>query len=155
MLELEADFNFQKDHPSQLAILNLQKTIFQDHPYRYPILVIKNITKSIEFSDLENEFYKFRDGSDWVIGGAGSFPVEQVADKLKDAFKKWKRNSEDSFALNNEVKNSPLSEIKTIEMDKEQCHILLGRLGVSWGDEDRSTLDVIMNALGGSGEDCL
>ena len=151
MLELEADFNSAKDAPAQLAILELQRLVFEDHPYRYPIYGDDNITKSISFDNLEKDYYSYRDGSSWVIGGSGSLPVDLVAKQLKEAFSSWTQDRSKAWPLQNVVNDSSRSEKSIIKKDKEQCHIILGQLGVSWGHEDRSTLDVVMNALGGSG----
>ena len=87
----------------------------------------------------------------WVIGGSGSLPADLVAKQLKEAFSSWTQDRSKAWPLKNVVNDSSRSEKSIIKKDKEQCHIILGQLGVSWGHEDRSTLDVVMNALGGSG----
>ena len=148
MIELEADFNSAKDAPSQLAILKLQEQVFGEHPYKHPIYGDEEITKTIEFDSLEANFYKFRDGSKWVIGGVGSLPAQSVAAQLRQEFKNWKFDVNSSYPLKNSVTGSAQASKAVIRKDKEQCHIILGRLGVSWGHEDRSALDVVMNALG-------
>jgi zinc protease len=139
----------RNDNPSQLAILQFMKTLFDGHPYARDMM---GSQESIEKTQAESlrEYYKKIVGSrNMTIAVVGDFNRDKWLANLKglagDLGKGEKFDG--SFKLDAVKQEHYLYQ----ESKKEQSHVIMGVRGLTIGSKDRYTLEVIQSILSGQG----
>ena len=142
----------EDDSSASIALKNLQEIIFSSHPYRHPVYGTMKTYEDHSTTSLKDEYLSLRDGGPWVISCVGSLPSETVTSILKMKLTGWDPKVEKRlFQYSEKARKIPESRKLHIHKDREQTHLAIGYLGLSWGDIERPALDVLSMILGGSG----
>ncbi len=151
-LEVADDIQMEKDHPSSLAMRAFQQALYDGHSYQYPVWGREEVIEELTAEGLL-DFHKqqLRD-SHWIISGVGRLTFDEFYAQLESLLgPHLKEKVEAPLGLSLAKPDS--LEPKTIRLTKarEQVHLVIGTLGLSWNDPDRCALDILSNVLGGSG----
>lgn len=150
-LEVLEEMQMEKDAPASVAMRAFQQAVYGDHPYRYPVWGLEDVVQNLTPEGLLRDYERLRDGSHWIISGVGPEPFEVVAAELQKLLGSLKRSVPRGSLTESKLPSSPKSAELRIRKDREQVHLVQGTLGLSWNDPDRFALDILANALGGSG----
>ena len=140
----------ENDNPANIAIKLFQKGVFGSHPYRFPTYGCKESVQSFNTEKLLESWTAIRQRRPWVISAVGPFEPEYVVDLLNKRLEGFTPSTDSSIswqAPSSLVENASLTSQKV----REQSHILVGSLGLTWGSDDRPALDVVGSILGGAG----
>lgn len=150
--EIFQSIETQEDSPAGFCLRKIQEFIYQQHPYRYPIMGTKESVLGFNESQLKQEFVKYRDQGPWVIAAVGPMEANQMVHLLREIFAEWRLKPEMRTFPGDRachlMEKLPRQAIKFTK-DREQTHIGFGFKGIPWGDSDRYALDVLTNILGG------
>jgi zinc protease len=150
-MEVFDNIQAEKDSPSSLAMRRFQQAMYVDHPYRHPVWGSEEVVRGFSCDALLDEYNAIRDRSHWIISGVGRLPFEAMARMMERLLKPLHR----SVARPTDIVQALPAVLKpyqsNLQKDREQVHLVMGSLGLCWGDKDRHALDVLSNVLGGSG----
>ena len=140
----------QEDSPAGTAMRGFQKLIYKDHPYQHPIVGLKEDIEPMELNAFKEEYKSFAEGGPWVFTVVSHLECDKVASMLDGALTEFSCQAQ---RREFPYKAAPLGppEKKSMLLDREQCHIVMGAAGLSWQDKDRAALDVLATILGGAG----
>ena len=83
-----------KDNPSSRLFNQTMATLFQNHPYRRPIIGFDKTVKSIARDQMVSFFKKWYAPNRMVFIGVGDFNLNDMEDKVKKTFKEFVPSSE-------------------------------------------------------------
>jgi zinc protease len=150
-MEVFDNIQAEKDSPASLAMRRFQQAVYGKHPYANPVWGSEEVVRGFSCDALLEEFNAIRDRSHWIISAVGRLPFEPMARMverlLQPLHKPIDRPTNIVQALPTQLK----AQVSNLHKDREQVHLVMGTLGLHWGDKDRYALDVLSNVLGGSG----
>lgn len=150
-MEVYDDLQMEQDSPSSLAMRGFQRALYSTHPYRYPVYGREEVIRGLSCDGLLASYEKIRDGSHWIISGVGRMPFEEYLAAMEGHLSQLNKSVPKPSLMNmREPLDCRAAEI-VVPKDREQVHLVMGTLGLSWNDSDRYALDILANALGGSG----
>lgn len=139
----------KKDSPAQMCFQQFHEMMFKTHPYSRDVLGKPETLEKIEESILNQYFSKIVCLKNLVITAVGDFDekllikhIEEIENKLPTGQK---------FSIQQVVPQLTNNETKSIILDKEQTHIILGYPGLRINSDERFTLDVLQSVLSGQG----
>ncbi|NPB08858.1 MAG: insulinase family protein [Thermodesulfobacteria bacterium] len=140
----------QEDDPLQLAIREFYRLLFSPHPYGLNVLGDPEVIKNLTSEDLKNAYKRFVRPDKGVLAIVGDVDEKKTLALVEKLFSDWKAPNE-PFPRDKDV--PPLLEprISTINLEREQVHIILGFRATSLYDEDRFPLEVLNAVLAGQG----
>ncbi|MCX6129357.1 MAG: pitrilysin family protein [Proteobacteria bacterium] len=150
-LEIFDSIQAEQDSPSSLAMRQFQRDIYGEHPYRYPVWGLEDVISGFTTEGLLNSFQRIRDHSHWIISCVGRLPVDAVAKMMQKLLAPLNRSVPRRQDLVRAIPAQFKGGESNLHKDREQVHLVIGGLGLSWTDPDRYALDILSNALGGSG----
>ncbi len=151
-LEVFDDIQMEQDAPASIAMRAFQQAVYGDHPYRFPVWGLEEVVRDLSAAGLLRHYEQMRDNSHWVISGVGPQPFEAVMEELQHLLAGHLKRSIARPQLTNAALPTMLkASEQQFKKDKEQVHLVIGTLGLAWNDPDRYALDILSNALGGSG----
>lgn len=148
--EIDEVFRSQKDSPATVAMRAFQKLIYPDHPYRLPLAGEASYINSLCTTSLRCEYESFRSSGPWVLSVVSHLPFNRVEELVRTAFVGFASSIKPRDFAKSPLKFQQAHSV-SIDMPREQSHIVLGVPGICWEDEDRAALDVLATILGGSG----
>ncbi len=138
----------KRDIPSQVAFELFNKTLYKHHPFRMDVLGTPESVKRFVRSDLEEFYKKNLVPERLVIAVSGDVSAARMVRMVERNFGRLKP-FEREYLLP-EPENAPKRERReTLELDKQQAHLVMGFLGTTFEDKDRFALGVMMTVLGG------
>lgn len=149
--ELLEDIRTQDDSPASVCIRKFQEVVYQNHPYRLPIMGTLETVKSFDPKELEKQYLNYRDKGPWVFGAVGSVKPEEMERMIRTSFGSFKPAVQPRQLTSDVGKMKADSEATRIKKDREQAHIVLGYRGLSWSAPERAALDLLTTILGGQG----
>ncbi len=150
-LEVFDNIQAEKDSPSSVAMRRFQQAVYGDHPYRQPVWGLEEVVRGFTCDGLLDEFNAIRDRSHWIISGVGRLPFEAMARMVERLLQPLHRPISRPQDLVQALPAFLKNQETNVHKDREQVHLVMGTLGLCWGDKDRYALDVLGNVLGGSG----
>jgi zinc protease len=150
-LEVFDDIQMERDSPASIAMRRFQEAIYGAHSYRYPVWGLEEVVQGLTCEGLLQSYEQRRDGSHWIISGVGRLPFEVFLEHMEKRLKGLNRavGRPQNICQHQPALIQP-QDLRWTK-DREQVHLVMGTLGLNWLDPDRYTLDVLANALGGSG----
>lgn len=142
------EIDMYDDSPEDLVHEMLQQRIWKDHPLGYMISGTKKIVRKVtrqQILDFMNTYYV---GRNMIISVAGNFNESEIINLLEEKFGKIKENS--STPVNPVTKPSYRKVICKRNKDIEQLHCNIAFDCISYLSEERYTMSVLNNILGGS-----
>ncbi len=136
----------KNDAPSSIIIDLFNNSLFGKHPLSFPVLGLQSTVKSLTRDQIFNFYKDSISNNNIVIASVGNIEHEFLLNQIKNYLKI------PTIFIQERKKFSvtPRKKIDIIKRDIEQTHICYGTLGVDREDEDRFTLSVLLNILGGS-----
>ena len=148
--ELLAAIARQEDEPLQLAIREFYRLLFSPHPYGLNLLGRPEVIKRLQSKDLQAAYHKFVRPDKAVLAIVGDVDERKALTLVESLFLPWTA-PEAPYPHDQEA--PPLLEprISTINLEREQVHIVLGFRATSLYDEDRFPMEVLNAILAGQG----
>jgi zinc protease len=139
----------RNDNPSQIAILQFMKTLFNGHPYARDMMGTPESVEKIQTTGLRSYYEKIMASRNFTISVVGDFNKEYWLEKIEKLAKQLPRGEkfESSFKLEPITQEHYLYQ----ESKKEQSHVIMGVRGLRITDTERYTLEVIQSILSGQG----
>lgn len=150
-LEVFDEIQMERDAPASVAMRAFQQAVYGTHPYRYPVWGLEEVVNSLTPETLLRDYERLRDNSHWIVSGVGPEPFDLVADEIRKLLADLNRSVARAKLTDSSMPVTLKASEARIKKDKEQVHLVKGTLGLSWSDPDRYALDILANALGGSG----
>ncbi len=140
----------QEDDPLQLAIREFYRLLFSPHPYGLNVLGDPEVIKRLTADDLKKNYQRFVRPDKGVLAIVGDVDEKKTLALVEKLFSSWEP-SDLPYPKDQEV--PPLLEprISTINLEKEQVHIILGFRAPSIFEEDRYPMEVLNAVLAGQG----
>jgi zinc protease len=138
----------QQDQPVSLAVNEFIKILFPDHPYGL------NSAGSLEFyqkftcEDLKTLYKKFVRPEKGVLVITGNFELTSVKEKIKNLFKDWKSETQET-TLEEPEPTFPKNPFTRVEKETFQTQILLGFQTPGLNAKEKVALEVLNSALSG------
>jgi zinc protease len=138
----------QQDQPVSLAVNEFIRILFPDHPYGL------NSAGSLEFyqkftcEDLKTLYKKFVRPEKGVLVITGNFELTSVKEKIKNLFKDWKSETQET-TLEEPEPTFPKNPFTRVEKETFQTQILLGFQTPGLNAKEKVALEVLNSALSG------
>ncbi len=140
------------DNPAGVAFEEMAKTIFPTHPYGMRSIGTPESLATLSAAALTEYGQRFAKPERFVVSIAGGFDIDETA-----AFFSAMLNGDSQDLPQGDYGFTPPAHDQHlqkatehhIDIDKEQCHILLGGMGTTIDDNDRYALEVINTVLSG------
>ncbi len=146
---LENQIKSRNDNPSQLAILQFMKTIFDGHPYARDMMGTADSIKNIKSGDIRNYYDKIVNSQNFTIAVVGDFNRDRWIKNLKQLTGHLPKGQK----FNGKFKLDSISQEHYLfqESKKEQSHVVVGMRGLTIESKERYTLEVLQSILSGQG----
>ena len=149
--EIAEDIRTENDSSAQVCLRRFQQVLYHDHPYRFPAYGTTESVARFNPEFLMQEFHDRSKSQKWIIGCVSSLPEDQIVDMIDGVFSDWQPQgaalsgaSEKGVGVGSERKHHIIKQ-------REQSHMVVGGLGLSWQSSDRAALDILNTVLGGQG----
>ncbi|OAG27267.1 M16 family metallopeptidase [Thermodesulfatator autotrophicus] len=140
----------QEDNPLQLAIKEFYRLLFAPHPYGLNILGSPEVIKNLSSQDIKKAYDSFVIPSRGVLAIVGDVDPDKVWPLIEKHFGAWQKEAP---PLPEDKEPEPLLEpkISTVNLDREQVHLILGFRGPDMFSPDRYATEVLNAILAGQG----
>ena len=139
------EINMNEDDPSDVAAEAFLRTLFRGHPLGLPVLGTRESIGSMTPEDLRG-YWRRRYGSGTVvIAAAGNVAHSELLDMVTDRFGDWEAGDDRHEQTSPQVE----SQVKVVERDTEQVHLVYGGESIHRTDEGRYADAVMHHILGG------
>lgn len=142
------EIDMYDDSPEDLVHEMLQQRIWKDHPLGYMISGTKKIVRKVTRQQILDFMDTYYVGRNIIISVAGNFNESEIISLLEEKFGKIKENS--PTTVNQVTKPSYRKVICKRNKDIEQLHCNIAFDCISYLSEERYTMSVLNNILGGS-----
>lgn len=139
----------RNDNPSQIAILQFMKTLFEGHPYSRDMLGTAESVDQIQTQGLRSYYEKIVASRNLTMAVVGDFDRGFWLEKAKALAEQLPKGEK----FESTFKAPPITREHFIfqESKKEQSHVIMGVRGLTITDEERYSLEVIQSILSGQG----
>lgn len=141
-------FEHQEHSPSDLAENAFFSALYLNHPYATPISGVKKSVITLEpeqVSHFYREYYAAQNARIVIVGDLRLKQAEKIANEISESLPQGKRAKKMLIARNSNTK-----EIKKIQYNSTQTHILMGQVGVNYASLDYFSFCVGNYILGGN-----
>ncbi len=143
------EMSMKQDSPDALAGELLWRTAYVAHPYRLPVIGLKQIFESVTRDNLVSYFHRHYVPDNMVVAVVGDISAAEAEKTLRDTFAAFPRRPNPPTLLPEEPRQqSPRFVRETKPMQVSRLHMAFHTVSVS--DRDAPTLDVLA-AIVGSG----
>ncbi len=151
--ELLAHLKQQEDSLPSLAFRELNRLLFQGHPYGLNIAGSESAIQGFTTADLSSIYREFARPDKMVLTVSGDVEAEKVRDLAEALFGDWAVQGKAGIGIEEELTLPPAPpvapEIFNLSREREQVHIIIGFLGSTLNNEDRFALEVLDTILSG------
>ena len=149
--ELLDYFRHQADSPASVCMRRLQNLVLGKHPYGQDLAGVSEQISALTPDHIQAAYHGWLTGGPWVIAGCGDLPVEVVEGLLLKGLADFQPNKTPRKFASDAIISPVSSSRETVAMDRQQVHIGVAMPGPGWSSEDRFSVDVLCNILGGTG----
>lgn len=142
------DIKTQEDDLARFCSRLFFQTLFEDHPYAYPIVGLRESVEKIKISDIKTHFRSSFEEQPFIIGIAGNFSPQSMIETFESIERK---NVQELKPAIHPLHLTPPKAPRWAEVKKgrEQSHIIHGFLGIQLNQPERFALKILLNVLGG------
>src|SRR5690606_11741873 len=116
----------------------------EGHPLERPVLGTRDSIREMSRQDIDGYWSRRYTPSSTVVAMAGSVDHEEVVKLVDSVFGQWRGD-----AIEHEVgRFDPRPQVRLVERDTEQAHLVLGGAGIDRSDERRWAFQVLHHVLG-------
>jgi len=148
--DILAGIKRQEDNLPSYTFKLLYRSLYKKHPYGMPSSGTVETVSAIKRKDLVSHYEKFFVPGRMVLTIVGDVNAEYAVDKVKEAFKDFKKEAPPLPPPPVEEHQDSIRKTGAVK-DKEQTHIGIGFLGTKIGDTDSYALKVMTEVLSGQG----
>jgi zinc protease len=141
----------KEDDMTSLALELFSRTLFREHPYRFPITGTVGSVSDISRGELLSLYRSVVQPEGMVISVAGDVTVRKAYELAMENFGDLKGSAYDPGPLPVEVKRTGVTVERVERKDKAQTHIILGYPGPALNSKDLDALEVLNAVLAGQG----
>jgi zinc protease len=141
----------QKDNMTSFSLDLFRRTLFREHPYRFPVMGTEESVAALTAQDLKTLYRAVVQPEGMVISVSGDITVAQAYRLVEEKFGDMDGAPYDPGPLPVEVPTSGVVSDRVKRDDKAQTHIVLGYPGPTLSDDDLDTLQVLNAVLAGQG----
>ncbi|GAA3949707.1 pitrilysin family protein [Actinomadura viridis] len=144
------EIHMRDDDPGDLIHDEFSTALYGDAPLGRPILGTVESINALTRDRIHGYYERHYTPSDLVVAVAGNIEHERVVRLVSEAFEG--RLDGDGAPSAPRIGGEPVAaspEVRVVDKDTEQAHVVLGGVGVSRTDERRFALGVLNAALGG------
>lgn len=144
------EIHMRDDDPGDLIHDEFSTALYGDAPLGRPILGTVESINALTRDRIHGYYERHYTPSDLVVAVAGNIEHERVVRLVSEAFQG--RLDGDGLPSEPRIGGEPVAaspEVRVVDKDTEQAHVVLGGVGVSRTDERRFALGVLNAALGG------
>ena len=141
----------QKDNMTFSALELFTRTLFKEHPYRFPVMGTLDSVDSITREDLLSLYRSSIQPEGMVISVSGDISVEKAYQFAQKNFGDLEGEPYDPGPLPVEVGTKGVVSGRVTRSDKAQSHVILGYPGPSLDSSDLDALEVLNAVLAGQG----
>ncbi|MFH1823918.1 MAG: pitrilysin family protein [Candidatus Firestonebacteria bacterium] len=134
------------DTPDEYTLDVFMKNLFDSHPLGHSILGSKETTGNFDRKNIFEYLKIFFSPNNTIISLAGNLKSADIFNLVEKYFGKWEKKEFD-FKITSPSFNF---ENKKEEKEFKQVHVCLGTKGISYNDDDKYSLILLNNILGGS-----
>ncbi len=137
-----------EDDPSKRLFRQTMATLYQQHPYRRPVIGYQNTIRSIQRNQMVTFFKKWYVPNRMVFIAVGDFNTEEMEGKVRNAFKEFKPSPE---RLPHRIPEPKQKETRSIlsHANFKETYLQIALPIPSARDEDIPALDALSQILGG------
>ena len=154
-VEKEKDFLIEEieakdENPAQVAFDLFNATLYQQHPFKRPILGSVETARGFTPQSLRAIYDARRAASELVLAVVGAWPAEEALARLSGAFAQWPTKRPAAIPS---VSEPPLTAARFAykPLAREQRHVVLGYPAPALGDPARYACEVLNATLAGQG----
>ncbi len=137
-----------QDDPSRRLFLQTMATLYQQHPYRRPIIGYEKTIRSIQRDQMVSFFKKWYAPNRMVFVAVGDFGLSKMEGMVREAFKDFQSSMEGIRERNQEIVPKRFRSLVSPGNFKE-TYLQMAVPISSVKDEDTPALDALSHILGG------
>lgn len=141
----------QKDNMTSFALELFTRTLFKEHPYRFPVMGTVDSVDTITREDLLSLYRSSIQPEGMVISVAGDVSVGKAYQMVQENFGDLEGEPYDPGPLPVEVGAKGVVSERVSREDKAQSHVILGYPGPALDAPDLDALEVLNAVLTGQG----
>ncbi len=137
-----------EDDPDRRLFKQSMGTLFQQHPYRRPIIGYENTVRSITRDQMVTFFKRWYIPSRIILVATGDFEIREMEERIKEAFRGFKSQKEE---VPERLKEPDLKEVR-VQISSgnfKDTYLHLVFPATSILHEDTPALDALSHILGG------
>lgn len=142
------EINSYKDSPGELIFDDFEELIYRGYPIGRNILGSEEAVKKLKRADLLEFIRRNYQTGRMVISSVGDIPFARLVRLVEKFFGDIPGNNTTLVRKRPEVY---VPQIRTVEMDTYQNHCIIGNIAYDYTEENRLTLSLLVNILGGTG----
>ncbi len=137
-----------QDDPSRKLFLQTMATLYQQHPYRRPIIGYEKTIRSIQRDQMVSFFKKWYAPDRMVFIAVGDFDLNKMERKIREAFKAFQPSIEN---IRERVEEPAKKEFRSVISygNFKETYLQMAVPISSVKDEDTPALDALSHILGG------
>lgn len=137
-----------EDDPSKRLFKQTMATLYQQHPYRRPVIGYQNTIRSIQRNQMVSFYKKWYVPNRIIFIAVGDFNTDEMEGKVRSAFKEFKPSSE---SLPHRIPEPNQKETRSIlsHGNFKETYLQIALPISSARHEDTPALDVLSQVLGG------
>ncbi|MCK6544411.1 insulinase family protein [Myxococcota bacterium] len=144
------DIASRQDSLSAVAFDLFAASMFDDHPYRMPVLGTKESVSALTRDDVIHAYRTQLRPDELTIAVVGAVDVAKTIERIDRRIGQARPHADAGRFVRPARITGPTSpRAVRANREKEQAHLVLGFLGVSLDDDRRYVLDVLSSVLGG------
>lgn len=142
------DIIARADSPSALAFDEFSRALYDVHPYGRPIIGNEATVRGVTSDAVARAYWRQVTPSRLVVAVVGAVDTSRILDRLEGTLGVF---GEVTPPFELPPRPHPMTERRdrTLTMQREQAHIVVGAPGVALDDPRRHALDILATALGG------
>lgn len=145
------EIDMYDDSPEDIVHEQLQKAVWKGHSLGYLISGEKSVVQKFRREDVLEFMKKYYTADRMVITLSGYFDEEETLKVLEKAFAAVPRGNNTVDINNSDIPDAVYhSALYTQHKDIEQVHIIMAFDCINYFDEERYTLSIVNNLLGGN-----
>lgn len=139
----------RNDKGAQRAIMKLEETLFQGHPYQFNLLGTVDSVANVKVSDLQEYWGRIAHSKNLVVSISGNIDIPFWKDLVQTTSESLPKG--EKWIKTFSVRSPKEATTHHQDLNREQTHIALGFPGLSLKNPDRYVLHVIDSLLSGQG----
>ncbi len=150
--DLLAELKQKRDDVKNDVFFALRETLYQSHPYRFPVVGKEDVLKNLEMKDIKNYYKTYFVPPNMSLVAVGNFDEQKILEKVKAYFSSHAIASSSLLTESSRPpEEPPVTAVRRVRYEREspQAYIAIGFHAPSVKDRpDVYAMDLILTLLG-------